>query len=42
MEGEKDPGLLKWIGRFEADRNKAALDGWFEMRKGIDESLREF
>jgi glyceraldehyde-3-phosphate dehydrogenase (ferredoxin) len=42
VEGEKDPKLLEWIARFDADKNEAALDWWFEMRKGIDESLREF
>jgi len=42
VDGEKDPKLLEWIARFDADRNEAALDWWFEMRKGIDESLREF
>jgi glyceraldehyde-3-phosphate dehydrogenase (ferredoxin) len=42
VEGEKDPTLREWISRFEADRKEAALDWWFEMRKGIDESLREF
>jgi len=42
QEGEKDPKLLEWIARFDADRKEAALDWWFEMRKGIDESLREF
>jgi glyceraldehyde-3-phosphate dehydrogenase (ferredoxin) len=42
VEGEKDPKLLEWIARFDADREEAALDWWFEMRKGIDESLREF
>jgi glyceraldehyde-3-phosphate dehydrogenase (ferredoxin) len=42
VEGETDPVLLEWIARFNADRKEAALDWWFEMRKGIDESLREF
>lgn len=42
VEGETDPKLMDWIARFEADRKEAALDWWFEMRKGIDESLREF
>ena len=42
VEGETDPKLLDWIARFDADRKEAALDWWFEMRKGIDESLREF
>jgi glyceraldehyde-3-phosphate dehydrogenase (ferredoxin) len=42
VDGEKDPKLLEWISRFETDRQEAALEWWFEMRKGIDESLREF
>ncbi len=42
VDGEKDPKLAEWISRFEADPGEAALDWWFEMRKGIDESLREF
>lgn len=42
VDGEKDPKLAEWITRFETDRDEAALDWWFEMRKGIDESLREF
>jgi glyceraldehyde-3-phosphate dehydrogenase (ferredoxin) len=41
-EQETDPELLSWIQRFETDRHEAALDWWFEMRKGVDESLREF
>jgi len=42
VERETDPQLLEWIDRFEKDRKEAALDWWFEMRKGVDESLREF
>ena len=42
VEKETDPELSAWIGRFETDKNEAALDWWFEMRKGVDESLREF
>lgn len=42
VEGESDPQLTSWIQRFEKDRTEAALDWWFEMRKGVDESLREF
>jgi len=34
--------LAAWIGRFENDKQEAGLDWWFEMRKEIDESLREF
>jgi glyceraldehyde-3-phosphate dehydrogenase (ferredoxin) len=39
---EEDPELSSWIGRFEKDKKEAGLDWWFEVRKGIDESLREF
>ncbi len=42
VEGETDPELVSWIQRFEKDRKEAALDWWFEVRKGVDESLREF
>ena len=42
VEKSADPELLAWIGRFEKDRKEAGLDWWFEVRKGIDESLREF
>ncbi len=40
--GSDDPELLSWISRFQKDKREAGLDWWFEMRKGIDESLREF
>lgn len=42
VEGESNPELDRWIAAFEADRAEAALAWWFEMRKGIDESLRDF
>jgi glyceraldehyde-3-phosphate dehydrogenase (ferredoxin) len=42
VEKETDPQLEAWISRFERDKNEAALDWWFEVRKGVDESLREF
>ena len=42
IEADDHPDLLYWIGRFEKDRKDAALDFWFEIRKGIDESLRDF
>jgi glyceraldehyde-3-phosphate dehydrogenase (ferredoxin) len=37
-----DPELESWIRRFEKDKREAGLDWWFEVRKGVDESLREF
>ena len=42
VEGNTDPELGRWLDRFEADKHEAALDFWYEMHKGIHESLREF
>ncbi len=42
VNGSADPELASWIARFEKDKREAGLDWWFEVRKGIDESLREF
>ena len=42
VEGDASPELASWIAAFEADPNEAALGFWFEVRKGIDESLRDF
>jgi glyceraldehyde-3-phosphate dehydrogenase (ferredoxin) len=38
-----DPAsLATWTEKLERDKNHAALEWWYEMRKGIDESLRAF
>jgi glyceraldehyde-3-phosphate dehydrogenase (ferredoxin) len=37
-----DEELTKWIDMFETDKDEAALSFWYEMHKGIQESLREF
>ncbi|HRY53437.1 MAG TPA: aldehyde ferredoxin oxidoreductase N-terminal domain-containing protein [Spirochaetia bacterium] len=42
VEGDASPELARWIADFESDPAEAALSFWFEMRKGIDESLRDF
>ncbi len=42
VDGDAGPVLASWIARFETDAAEAAFDYWFEMRKGIDESLRDF
>ena len=34
--------LVKWIVFFETDKTEAAIGFWYEMHKGIQESLREF
>jgi glyceraldehyde-3-phosphate dehydrogenase (ferredoxin) len=36
------PELDKWIDLFRKDKKGAALDFWYEMHKGTQESLREF
>ena len=42
VEGDASPELATWIAAFEKDPHEAGLDFWFEIRKGIDESLRDF
>ena len=42
VEGNDSTDLAEWIERFEKNRKEASLDYWFEIRKGIDESLRDF
>ncbi|HUW41944.1 MAG TPA: chloride channel protein [Rectinemataceae bacterium] len=42
VEGDASPELARWIAAFDADPSEAALSWWFETRKGIDESLRDF
>ncbi len=42
IAGEADSENLDyWIARFTEDKQQAALDYWYEIRKGIDESLGE-
>jgi glyceraldehyde-3-phosphate dehydrogenase (ferredoxin) len=41
-EGNNNPELLQWIDKFETDKKSAALDFWYEIHKGVHESLREF
>jgi glyceraldehyde-3-phosphate dehydrogenase (ferredoxin) len=42
VDRQSSPELEHWLAAFEADPNEAAMDFWFETRKGIDESLRDF
>ncbi len=42
VDGDNSPELLKWIAEFENDKKEASFSFWYEVRKGIDESLREF
>ncbi len=42
VEADKDPELDRWIRLFESEKREAALGWWYEVHKGIQESLREF
>ena len=42
VEEDNNPDLLKWIDAFEKDKKEAALNFWYEIHKGVSESLREF
>ena len=41
-DGNSDAELARWLEAFNQNPDAAALDFWFELRKGIDESLRDF
>ena len=41
-DGVDDPRLIEWLRRFNDNKAKAALDFWYDIHKGIHESLREF
>jgi glyceraldehyde-3-phosphate dehydrogenase (ferredoxin) len=41
VDGDQNPDLTMWLERFAADRTEAAKDFWYEMLKGISESLGE-
>lgn len=42
VENNQRPELLEWIGHFDRDKQEAAYAFWYEVHKGIHESLREF
>lgn len=42
MHNCDDPDRQMWLERFETDKKAAAFDFWYEIRKGIDESLGEY
>ena len=39
--GNRDPAVARWREAFARDPDAASIDFWFEIRKGIQESLRE-
>ena len=40
--GAESEELNYWLNYFERDRKSAAIDYWYEIHKGVHESLREF
>jgi len=42
VEGVDHPELNFWIDFFDRDKTAAAYEFWYEIHKGIHESLREF
>ena len=42
VEGNTSPELLAWLDKFEKDKREASLEYWYEIHKGIQESLSEF
>jgi glyceraldehyde-3-phosphate dehydrogenase (ferredoxin) len=42
VEGESQPELIEWLDKFQKNKGEAALEFWYEIHKGIHESLREF
>jgi len=41
-KGDNSPELKHWCDRFDNEPKEAAIDFWYEIHKGIHESLREF
>lgn len=42
VDGVQRPELESWIKQFETNKQEAALAFWYEVHKGVTESLREF
>jgi len=42
VDNDMNPELELWLEKFGRDKLEAAKEFWYEMLKGIDESLREF
>ncbi len=41
VENDNNKELLRWIEYFEKDKKEAAIDFWYEMHKGMTESLHD-
>jgi hypothetical protein len=39
VDGVRDPDLDAWLDRFEREPDRAALDYWYEVHKGVTLAL---
>jgi glyceraldehyde-3-phosphate dehydrogenase (ferredoxin) len=42
VEGIKEHELLLWLRRFDEDKHEAALGFWYDIHKGVQETLSEY
>lgn len=42
IDKDNDPELKRWLDKFENNKFEAGLNFWYEIHKGIQESLKEF
>ncbi len=42
VDGDRTAELQEWVRRFNDNKHEAALSFWYEIHKGIQETLREF
>jgi glyceraldehyde-3-phosphate dehydrogenase (ferredoxin) len=42
IDNDNSKELLMWLDNFKINKHEAALNYWFEIYKGVHESLREF
>ncbi len=42
LEGDTSPELLKWSAKFAENKRLAAYDFWYDIHKGVHETLKDF
>jgi glyceraldehyde-3-phosphate dehydrogenase (ferredoxin) len=42
VDANNDDELLKWISKFEQNKREASLNYWYEIHKGMSQTLNEF
>jgi glyceraldehyde-3-phosphate dehydrogenase (ferredoxin) len=41
-EGKNAPELLKWVDKFKLNKRDAAYEFWYDIHKGVTETLKDF